>query len=256
MMEIIQNIIKYILDFIIKRGNSSSIIIPPENKKELYNENYYNKSAWDDAKNFLLKNRKAYLAGYIVWGKANEEGPHNNVLITEDSGKKLKVLRVWNSNGLYEYYNEVILSEKDYIEWKSKGSFQTYCNIFVSVFSDFFANFRICNFIGNEYDADDCFTALKNGIYKIEKYEFVNVSLNEALEYAKNGGLSIVSWYGKPSGKWGHIAVLTGNGSSLNPGGVEIFQAGKYFGVMSFSQEFCVGKWTSSKYYILKKRVS
>lgn len=250
-IKIIIKILNFLFEIVSRKIKSEENISEVETPEEVLDNRFFSKEKWDESRKFLEENKLAYLEGHILWGKGGLVGVHNNVLYAKDNKDKIIVKRTFNR--VYFYRGHQKISKKVYKKGinDKKSAYQTYCNIFVGIFTQQFCGF-IISYIdrSNIFNANQCYDNLKSGFYNdITEIGIIKeVKLQEALEHARKNGLSIASMRKKKGS--GHIAVLTGKGSKMLPGSVEVYQAGKKFGLMKFKTGFGYMAYMKTKYYI------
>jgi hypothetical protein len=239
----------------------------PQNKPTVPENYYLDKTAFQRAVAYIMECPEQWFRGYSNdWRQEKFSNmTFNNSLFLPELG--LKIYRYFDfKTGLY---SEKAIKARSIIKvgiWNFKhfplnvdgrtqpGWLNTYCNHLVSVFSYFYTGFSLCYFREQWYSANTMHKALMTGGYLMPKFRFQEVSHNLAVDYAKLGGLAISSWENPNPDKPCHVAVLTGYKEDETPGGVEIFQAGLYFGKMRHDKGFGKSNSPKSKFFILLKR--
>jgi hypothetical protein len=173
-----------------------------------------NISSQNAAIKYLNKHKYAYQMGCQEWDIDHYNGRNfNNILYTIIKGNKYKVFRMYDK-GEYLYIDKVLCSDADY-----KNGMQTYCNLLVSAFCNFYAKTgrgTLQKWEGKQISADKMIAYFKKDVYDFGGKRFHEVTRKEAEKIAKGGGFVVVSWYNV--GGDDHVAVLIGKNKIYQTG--------------------------------------
>ena len=216
----------------------------------------FNEDARERGIEFAEENRASLLAGNSYWSGGKKDGKaYNNILLPDENGagNRLKVYRQYEKGRFTVTGTERITDVQYQQELAKSTGWNTYCNLASSPVSMAYGapSMQYVEYPRGGYDqynANSIYDRLAAGQYNTDTHQFAAVDFKAAERHASAGGLAVAVY----KGQTGHIAVLTG-GYDGQPGvgNLNIFQAGKEFGHMTYGEGF--GS-KSSRFYIWKRK--